>query len=294
MEHTENKTLSGNPMHFQTVEKEKEYNAAYDRSLTLWNVPITTSYVPTRFGSAHIISCGPEDGEPLVLLHAMGFSSTIWYPNIEQLAQKFKVYAVDYIGDLNKSIPATLPENRAHCAEWLDDVLHALKIEQCCLGGISYGGFLAINYAVHHAHRVKKMFLLSPAASFAPLYQTFIDHIIAMAALPTRENVQQFIQWLSKHSLNQVIIDQFYYAFKCGSLSLKVPPGEFSDDDFKKLAMPILLLLGDQEVISDADLAFSRANQVCSNLIAEIISGTGHLLNLENPEGVNEKINAFL
>jgi pimeloyl-ACP methyl ester carboxylesterase len=58
--------------------------------------------------------------------------------------------------------------------------------------------------------------------------------------------------------------------------------------------MPVLLLLGDQEVISDANLALYRATQLCKNIRAEIITGTGHLLNLENPEYVNLKIDEFL
>ncbi|AJS58874.1 alpha/beta fold hydrolase [Paenibacillus sp. IHBB 10380] len=82
---------SSNPIHFKTLQKELKYNIKYEKSLSLWNVPYTTFYVPTRFGKTHVISCGPDDGEPLILLHAMGFSSTIWFPNIQHLAKKYKV-----------------------------------------------------------------------------------------------------------------------------------------------------------------------------------------------------------
>lgn len=85
----------------------------------------------------------------------MGFSSTIWFPNIEPLATKYKVYAIDFIGDLNKSAPSMLPANREECGEWLDEVLNRLGIDACIMGGISYGGFLALNYSIYATSRVK-------------------------------------------------------------------------------------------------------------------------------------------
>ncbi|WP_160297254.1 alpha/beta fold hydrolase [Paenibacillus sp. IHBB 10380] len=173
-------------------------------------------------------------------------------------------------------------------------MLNRLEIDACCIGGISYGGFLGINYAIYATHKVKKLFLLSPASSFVPLYKQFIYRIIAMSAIPMKWNVCHFIKWLSKHQLNKALVDQFHAAFRYGSLSLKVPPDVYSDDELKRLTMPVLLLLGDQEVISDANLASYRATQLCKNIHAEIIPGTGHLLNLEDPQYVNMKINEFL
>ncbi|GGH27036.1 alpha/beta fold hydrolase [Paenibacillus segetis] len=285
---------SSNPIHFTTVQKEMNYNLKYEQSLALWSVPYKTWYEPTRFGQTHIISCGPDDGEPLILLHAMGFSSTVWFPNIEVLAQRYKVYAIDFIGDLNRSAPSILPANRDECGEWLDEVLDRLEVTDCIIGGISYGGYLAINYAIYATHRIQRLFLLSPAASFVPLHKQFIYRIIVMNAIPMKWSVHHFIKWLSKHKLNKTLIDQFHAAFRYGSLSLRVPPGVYSDDELKRLDMPILLLLGDQEVISDANLAYTRATQLCKNIYAEIIPGAGHLLNLEKPEYVNMKINEFL
>ncbi|WP_147384548.1 alpha/beta fold hydrolase [Paenibacillus sp. 1011MAR3C5] len=126
-------------------------------------------------------------------MHAMGFSSTVWFPNIEVLAKKHCVYAIDYIGDLNKSAPTSIPANREACGEWMDDVLRELQVDTFSLGGISYGGFLALNYTIYAPYRIQKLFLLSPAATFVPLHQTFINRIIAMAAIPMKWNVRRFM-----------------------------------------------------------------------------------------------------
>ncbi|MFF2890782.1 alpha/beta fold hydrolase [Paenibacillus sp. NPDC057967] len=281
-------------LHFGTVQRQSNYDRKYQESLLNWPIPYTSSFVATRFGSTHVISCGPKDGEPLILLHAMGFSSTVWFPNIEVLAKKHRVYAIDYIGDLNKSAPTSIPSNLEECGEWLDDVLRELRLETFLLGGISYGGFLALNYTIYAPNRVRKLFLLSPAATFVPLHQTFINRIIAMAAIPMKWNVRRFMNWLSKHKLDEALVNQFHAAFRYGSLSLKVPPGVYSDDDLRNLQLPILLLLGDQEVISDAGQAYVRATQLCENIHAEMLPGVGHMMNLENPAEVNKRLERFL
>jgi len=281
-------------LHFKTAKRQSSYERKYQESLLNWPVPFTSFFVPTRFGPTHILSCGPEDGTPLVLLHAMGFSSTVWYPNIEVLAKRHRVYAIDYIGDLNKSLPIATPASREECGQWMDDVLRELQLNDISLGGISYGGFLALNYTLYAPRRVLKLFLLSPAATFVPLHQTFINRIISMAAIPMKWNVRRFMSWLSRHKLDPSLVNQFHAAFRYGSLSLKVPPGMYNEEELRSLQLPILLLLGDQEVISDSGQAYVRATQLCKTVHAELLPGVGHMLNLENPDEVNKRLEQFL
>jgi len=59
--------------------------AVYDKALKLWKVPYEELMIPTRFGETHIVVAGSADAEPLILIHGMKFSATMWYPNIEML-----------------------------------------------------------------------------------------------------------------------------------------------------------------------------------------------------------------
>ena len=97
---------------FKTPEGQARYFAAYDATLALWPVPVESFDVPTRFGSTHIHVCGPENAPPLVLLPGQAVSSTMWYPNIAALSRAYRVYALDIIGDMGKSVrtrPITSP-----------------------------------------------------------------------------------------------------------------------------------------------------------------------------------------
>ena len=60
---------------FRTPESQALYFAAYDATLALWPVPVKSQDVPTRFGSTHVHTCGPEDAPPLLLLPGQAISS---------------------------------------------------------------------------------------------------------------------------------------------------------------------------------------------------------------------------
>ena len=89
---------------FRTPEGQARYFAAYDATLALWPVPVFAFDLPTRFGSTHVNACGPEDAPPLLLLPGQAVSSTVWHPNVAELSRTWRLYALDIIGDMGKSV----------------------------------------------------------------------------------------------------------------------------------------------------------------------------------------------
>ena len=154
---------------FTTPEGRAQYLAAYENMFSLWKVPHDAIEVNTGYGSTHINVSGPVDGDPLVLLHAAGLSSTAWFANIAALSTHRRVYAVDVIGDAGKSIADRLLDKREDYAKWLKEVFDELDIERCDLVGHSYGGWLTLNMALAYPIRLRKIVLLAPAASLRPL-----------------------------------------------------------------------------------------------------------------------------
>ena len=158
---------------FRTFEGAARYEASYDAALELWPVPFESLVVPTRLGTTHVIASGQPDAPPLVLLHMAAVSSTMWFPNVAALSRTYRVYAVDTLGDLGKSVPSRPRGNRSASAEWLLDALDALGVSEANLAGASYGGWLALNLALHAPERVRRLALLAPAGSFALLSLKF-------------------------------------------------------------------------------------------------------------------------
>jgi pimeloyl-ACP methyl ester carboxylesterase len=158
---------------FKSAKGKAQYLVAYDASMGLWPVPYESIDVTTRYGRMHINACGSKDAFPVILLHGGYASSTMWFPNVADLSSRFRVLALDTIGEPGKSIPSQRNATRQDCAAWLEGVIAELGISRTHVVGLSRGGWLALNFALCAPRCLEKIALLSPAASFISLNSFF-------------------------------------------------------------------------------------------------------------------------
>ena len=79
-----------------------------------------------------------------------------------------------------------------------------------------------------------------------------------------------------------------------GAPVLKFGPYPLPNEDLQKLKTPILLLLGDHEILYEADQAIKRAEELVENVQTAIIPNASHMVNWEQTELVNSHILDFL
>lgn len=115
---------------FNSPQGEAEVLAAYERVLSLWPERFAERDVSTSFGSTHVIVGGPEDAPPIVFLHAFFATATVWYPNAGALSKGYRTYAVDVIGEANKSRPTRPIAKLDDFAQWLDELLDGLGVRR--------------------------------------------------------------------------------------------------------------------------------------------------------------------
>jgi pimeloyl-ACP methyl ester carboxylesterase len=71
-------------------------------------------------------------------------------------------------------------------------------------------------------------------------------------------------------------------------------PRVFSDAELRQIRAPVLLLIGDHEVIYKPERAIRRAIRLVAGLKAEIIPKANHNAQYTAPDAVNARILAFL
>jgi len=158
----EGRQMMFQPSAFNTAEGEAKFLAAYDREMRLWPVPYEEVDVRSRFGTTHVVICGPKTAPPLVLLHGYMATLTMWWPNIAAFSNDYRVYAIDVMGQPSKSRPNEPIGNVADFVSWLSATLDGLELDRVFLVGMSFGGWLALNYTVAAPQRVRRLVLLSP------------------------------------------------------------------------------------------------------------------------------------
>jgi pimeloyl-ACP methyl ester carboxylesterase len=291
------------PSPFKSPEGQARYMAAYEASLRLWPVPYQAMDIPGRFGCTHLIASGPQGAPVLVLLHGYFASLTMWSPNIAELSRDYRVYAVDVMGQPSRSVPGEPIRSRADFVEWLTTILDVLRVDQAHVVGMSYGGWLTLNYAIGAPERVDRIALLSPAGSFLPLVKQFFLRTMPVMFLPQRFVVNSFMTWLTykqnlkdphTRAIYDCVVDQMYLGARYFRMQAGVLPGVFSDGELRGLHAPTLLLIGQQEVIYDPAKALERACRLVPNFEGELVPCASHDMSFSRAQFVDARILDFL
>ena len=170
--------------------------SAYDRVLQKWPADTQAIGVNTVHGTTRINACGPVDGPALVLLPGAGATSTVWFGNVAALSQRYRVYAVDLMGDVGRSVPGDRSiDSVEELLGWLSDVLDELKLPTATLCGHSYGAVIALAYALRNKCRVDALTLLDPNACFGSMSPRYLLHAIPILLLPNENRQRRFVAW---------------------------------------------------------------------------------------------------
>lgn len=270
------------------------YLQAYDSAMRGWPIPYEEFDVTTDFGLTHGVVSGPAGAPALLLLPGNFASLTTWRHNIESLSHDYRVFAIDTIDDLGRSVPTRLPVSRSDYAAWLLETIHGLKLESASVIGHSYGGFLAFNLALAEPALVHKLVLLAPGVPFAPPKAAWMWGAL-MILRPSPWSVRLFFKHASVKELASGDPRLTETIEGIPGLHRRVPlKPTFTAEEYAALRVPTLLLIGDHEILYDARRAANRATRLCPGLRAEIMADAGHTLHFDQADAVNGKILAFL
>ena len=112
------------------------------------------------------------------------------------LSRTRRVYAIDRIGEAGRSQRGDRAIRSVDSLlDWLDGVLGGLALDQADLCGHSYGGWLALSYALHAPARVRKLVLLDPTQCFARFQAAYLLHAAPVLIRPSARRARAFLAW---------------------------------------------------------------------------------------------------
>jgi pimeloyl-ACP methyl ester carboxylesterase len=275
---------------------------AYEAVMDAWPIDYEELYVATSFGDTHVVACGPHDGPPVVLLHALFATATSWYRNVEALSQQYRTYCVDVIGEANKSIPTRPITSMDDFLQWFDELLDRLGIDTLFLVGNSYGGFTAAYYAMKLPERVRKLVLVGPASTIHAMrpfmFHMFVPKGLYMAApwLPGSGRVMSAsVNWMHAGLARDPIwAPLFVETMKHGKLINRVFPRVYVKQELAEISAPVLLIFGDREVIyGDLDEAIQAGKDLIPGVEVAVIPSAHHITALAAPEAVSQELLRF-
>ncbi|MDP4146895.1 MAG: alpha/beta hydrolase [Bacillota bacterium] len=273
---------------------EERYISCYEETFRLCFQTINRITIKTRFGDTNVNMVGDDSRPKLLLIHGNYVNSSMWYPNIDELNKHFKLYMIDFINAPGEFIFKN-KMNSDDFAQWLLEIVDFLKLEKVNIIGFSLGAYYALNFSIYHSNRINKMILMSPG-DFTPLKIGFFVRLFK-GLLPWTglKAIKKMHFNDNKVNIPDSFIMQFFLGVKNYIPSgLNGIPTKMKIEDYKKVSLPILLLLGEQDKGINSKMAYTNAKELIPHIQPEIIPNCGHLINLEAAEYINKAIREFL
>lgn len=172
------------------------FHRAYDAVLAKWPDGTASMALESDYGITHVITCGPQDGPPVILLPGAGATSTVWFGNASALSAHNRVYAVDLIGDAGRSIPHSKPVKTVDdLISWLESVIDGLGLDSPSLISHSYGAMIALACAIRNPDAVNRLVLIDPNSCFAGMKPQYLLHALPILLRPNEKRERAFIEW---------------------------------------------------------------------------------------------------
>lgn len=292
---------------FRSEQAKADYQAFYLQKAKAWPVPSETRFVDTPSGRTFVRVSGRATDPPLVLLPGTRGTSLMWTGSIAALSERYRSYALDTITDVGFSVPRREISTPEDLVNWLDEVFTALVPERPInLMGMSYGGWLASQYALRFPDRLRKVVLVAPGGTvlrFSPAF--FIRVMLLSIPVPGlgRRPLQRTLNWVFQDTVRtgdkwRALVEQDLAEIVTAGRFFVLPrliwPTVLGDEEWRRFKVPGLFLVGENEKIYSAKAAVRRLNRVAPQIKTEIIPGAGHDLTLIRAGLVARKVLEFL
>lgn len=269
----------------------------YNQKQQSLKIPTEDIYVNTFAGKTHILASGDVNNPPVVLLHAFNAGAPVSLEPIQGLQKKYRLYAIDTVGQATKSDETKLSLKNEDYGKWVAEVLTQLKIEQASIIGVSYGGFLALKLIQFAPEKVSKAILVVPAG----IVDGNIGNLLRKVTLP----MITFLVTKSEKSLKR-FMDTFYTTYEEEDVSFikhillgtkqdhRKPP-LVNKEDLKLFKAPTYIMVADNDVFFPGKKVVKKAKTIFKNLKEYyILKNSKHAPSIHAYSEIENKINDWL
>ncbi len=241
---------------------------------------------------------GPPDGHAIVFIHGSGLNRKMWLPQMQALADEFRVLALDLPGHGGlRQLPFRLDAS----ARQLASVIQRETTGQALVVGLSLGGYVATAFAHAYPEATAGLVLASCSVGFRGMLGVLTLASAALYSGAMRLGGGRLNPWLTQRetralrgSLPDCFAEPQIETGLCmdvwGTTLLQIVTRDFYGM-LRRYPHPVLILNGAHDRWNRK--TERRHLRAAHTAHLEIIPRAAHLSNLENPADFTRAVQAF-
>lgn len=251
-------------------------------------------------------------GNPtFLLLHGFGSHADSWSPVAAGLAEHGRVVAFDRVGFGLTERPmrweGASPYGEAAQMNLIMGLMDHLEVEDPVLVGHSAGGGLALGFALAHAERLNGLVLEAPSLQatgewLRPILATPQGRrVIRFAARRAGNRIPSILAsaYHDPSRLTEQMTDTYQLPLRAdgwdaGFAHFVAAPRQSVDRDrLQDLALPVLVVTGDDDTWVDSDETVALATKI-PDATLQVVSDCGHVVHEECPDAFLQALEDWL
>ncbi len=256
---------------------------------------MSNQYSLVSFAGAYDVY-GPSYGFPLVFLHGDALTRKMWQPQIDALANAFRVVVLDLPGH------GALAKYTFRLSTAVEEVAHIITAEvksQALLIGLSLGGFVAIALAHEHSELLAGLVLAGCSLDTQGMNEALLKikgTLLSKSAAP----IERLLSGVTEKALRRLypaqaenpLLNTGAYWRGAGEAWQ-----ECAGKDFRAILHtyhgPVLVLNGENDGNSrkSEDALLSAASH--ENIRVQTLANAGHMCNIDQPRAFNDSLRSF-
>lgn len=228
-----------------------------------------------------------DGGSTVLLIHGFGGDKDNWLFVQQELAAKFRVIALDLPGHGGSSRDVSAFASLADFANLCDRFAAATGCEKVHLAAHSFGGAIAIAFALRHPQRVDSLTLIAPAGLGAEVNRSYIDGFVKSRRPRELKQVLQLL-FAEPASVTAEMVESIirYKRLDGVVIALEMLKERFFDDvtEFASLRRQLNEIECRTQILwgeADRIVPFDKAVSESLSATVRILPNAGHMPHLE-------------
>lgn len=251
----------------------------------------------------NVAEFGEDNAKTIIFIHAFPFCNRMWDKQTEAFQAKYRVITYDLRGFGYSEAQDTVFTMDSHVEDLLA-IMGALKIEKPAICGLSMGGYIALRALEQGQNKFKAAILCDTkseadtnnnkstrarqikqikSGDIAGFNEAFIKGALSEKSIAENPALVEFLKtmmgWQKAINVAGALL----------TLAARSDPTEY----LERIDLPVLVVVGKEDKITPPEYSKLIYGKIRNAHLA-LISDSGHLSNMENPEEFNKAISKFL